>query len=233
MNKTAHNTSTNHKSEHGTTASYIVGFILSLIFTIIPYYLVVKHVVSGNVLLATIIGFAVLQMIVQVVFFLHLGREKKPYWQTGFLIATVGAIFAVVVGSLWIMHHLHYNMTPVTPADASKKLVEDEGIPQIGGKKTGACEGVHATHKVTIKDGVMSPSHIDARACDMLSFINEDDATHYIMFGSFDQPEVYSGEDMLTVTNRRPKTIVLNETGTHQFHDHKDSTKTGDFTVTP
>jgi cytochrome o ubiquinol oxidase operon protein cyoD len=229
----SHNAENTHKREHGTTTSYVIGFILSLVFTIIPYYLVVEHVVSGNALLATILGFAVLQMIIQLVFFLHLGREKKPHWQSWFLIATVGAIFVVVGGSLWIMNHLHYNMTPVTPADASKKLVEDEGIYQIGGEKTGACQGVHATHKITLKDGAISPSHIDARLCDKLTFINEDDSPRYIMFGSFEQPEAYAGEDMLTVRKGRAKTIILNEPGTHQLHDHTNDKTTGDFTVTP
>jgi len=224
---------TTHKREHGTTKSYVIGFILSLVFTFIPYYLVVEKVITGNVLLATILGFAVLQMLVQIVFFLHLGREKKPRWQLMFFVSTVGIILVVVGGSIWIMHHLHYNMTPVTPADASKKLVEDEGIPQIGGEKTGACEGVHTTHKVTIKGDTISPSHIDARLCDKITFINEDDKTRYIMFGSFEQPEAYGGEDMLTVTNRRAKTIVLNEPGTHQFHDHVNHETTGEFTVAP
>lgn len=226
-------TKTAHKSEHGTTGSYVTGFVLSLLFTLIPYYLVVEKAVSGKALLATILGFAAMQMVVQVVFFLHLGREKKPRWQLIFLIMTIGGIMLVVGGSLWIMHHLHYNMTPVTPADALKKLVEDEGIYQIDGEKTGACKGVHATHKVTLKDGAISPSHIEARVCDKLTFINEDDAPRYIMFGSFDEPEAYAGEDMLTVRKGRATTIVLNEQGTHQFHDHKNNKTVGDFTVIP
>lgn len=206
---------------------------MSLIFTFIPYYLVTEHVVSGNMLLATILGFAMLQMIIQLVFFLHLGREKSPHWQLLFLISTVGLILVVVGGSLWIMHHLHYNMTPVTSTDASKKLVENEGIHQIGGEKTGACKGVYATYKVTLKNGTISPGHIDARLCDKLTFINEDDEPRYIMFGSFEQPEAYAGEDMLTVRKGRAKTLILNEQGTQQFHDHTDPETIGGFTVTP
>jgi cytochrome o ubiquinol oxidase operon protein cyoD len=224
---------TSHHEEHGTTGSYVIGFVLSLIFTIIPYYLVVEKVVSGMTLLATILGFAIVQMIIQIVFFLHLGREKKPHWQLLFFISTVGIILVVVGGSIWIIHHLHYNMTPVTPDGASKKLIEDEGIYQIQGQKTGACQGQYTTYKITIKDGVPSPSHIDAHKCDKLTFINEDDKTHYIMFGTLEHPEAYAGEDMLTVTKRRAKMIVLSETGTHRFHDHLNSKTAGDFTVRP
>lgn len=228
-----HDKNAPEQHESGVAKSYVIGFILSLVFTVVPYYLVIEKVVSGSSLIATILAFAVLQMIVQVVFFLHLGREKKPHWQLTFLVATVGGILLVVVGSIWIMGHLHYNMTPVTPADASKKLVEDEGIYQIGGEKTGACQGQYANHKVTLKDGAISPSRIDARLCDRLTFVNEDDDPHYMMFGSFDHPKAYGGEDMLTVRKGRSKTIVLNEPGTHQFHDHMDSKTVGEFTVSP
>lgn len=233
MSNVTHDPHTTPKHEHGTMRSYVIGFILSLIFTFIPYFLVTEHVISGNVLVATILGFAVLQMIVQIVFFLHLGREKSPHWQLLFFISTVGIILVVVGGSLWIMHHLHYNMTPVTPADASKKLVEDEGIYQIGGEKTGACQGVHTTYKVTLKNGTISPDHVDAHLCDKITFINEDDEPRYIMFGSFEQPEAYGGEDMLTVRKGRAKTIVLNQQGAHQFHDHSDANTIGEFTVKP
>lgn len=222
---------TTPKREHGTTASYVIGFILSIVFTLVPYYLVVEKVLSGTALLATILGFAVLQMMVQVVFFLHAGREKKPYWQRYFLVGTIGGIFVVVGGSLWIMHHLHYNMTPVTPADASNKLIEGEGIYQIGGEKTGACRGVHATHKITLKNGAISPATVNARRCDKLTFTNEDSDARYIMFGSYEEPKAYGGEDMLTVRSGRPKTIVLSQPGTHHFHDHSHPEAVGSFTV--
>jgi cytochrome o ubiquinol oxidase operon protein cyoD len=62
-------TTTQHHEEHGTTASYVSGFLLSLLFTFIPYYLVIEKKVSGNALLATILGFAVIQMIIQLLFF--------------------------------------------------------------------------------------------------------------------------------------------------------------------
>ncbi len=220
------------KREHGTTKSYVTGFILSLVFTIIPYYLVVEKVMTGNAVIGTILGFGVLQMLVQVIFFLHLGREKKPYWQRSFLMATIGGIVVVVGGSLWIMSHLRYNMTPVTRDDESMKLIEDEGIPQIGGEKTGACSGQYETYKVTLKDSTIVPNSISAKMCDRLTFINDSSETRYIMFGSFETPEAYGGEDMLTITKMRPKTIVLNQTGTHQFHDHQDAEQAGQFTVT-
>lgn len=226
-------TTNNHQSEHGTTKSYIVGFILSLVFTFIPYYLVVEKVITGTGLLVTILGFAVLQMLVQIIFFLHLGREKGPRWQLAFFVSTVGIILVVVVGSLWIMSHLHYNMTPVTREDASKKLVEKEGISQIGGAKTGACKGEHVNHKVVIKDGQVSPALTEARKCDSLTFINEDGQVREMTFGTHPNHGVYGGDSELPVRKGRAKSIILTETGTYMFHDHMNPDVSGHFTVMP
>ena len=125
--------------EGGAMKSYVTGFILSLVFTFIPYYLVDKQTISGTKLLVTILGFAVLQMLVQVTFFLHLGRGPKPRWNLFFFIATVGIILVVVGGSILIIKNLHYNMSPV---DQTKRLADDEGIYQVGGQQTGACQQI-------------------------------------------------------------------------------------------
>lgn len=227
---TSHHTTKPHH-EHGTTRSYVIGFILSLVFTFIPYYLVVNHVLTGLMLLIVILGIGVIQMIIQLVFFLHLGREKKPHWQLVFLVSTVGIILVVVGGSLVIISHLHYNMTPVTATEASKKLVEGEGIAQIGGEKTGACEGQHANHKVVIKDGQVTPSHITANKCDKLIFINEDSEVREMTFGTHPDHGVYGGQSELTVRKGRAKSIPLSEPGSYQFHDHLDPSVNGRFTV--
>lgn len=219
---------TKPESERGTTKAYIVGFILSLIFTAIPYYMVVNKTVTGSALLATILGFAVLQMAVQVFFFLHLGRGPKPWYNVVFFVSTIGIILVVVLGSIFIINNLHYTMLPT---DVTTKLAQDEGIAQVGGEKTGACQGVNTNHKVTIKAGKVLPSHTDAKLCDSLTFINEDETIRAMTFGPHPEHRVYGGEDEITVRKGYPKTINLNQTGTYLFHDHLDPTITGDFTV--
>ncbi len=218
------------RHEHGTTRSYIVGFLLSLVFTAIPYYLVVNKSLSSAALLVTILGFAVLQMAVQIFFFLHLGRGPKPLYNVVFFVSTIGIILVVVGGSIFIMNNLHYNMTPI---EATKKLAQDESISQVGGVKTGACHDVHANHKVTISNNKVSPLHTEARLCDTLTFINEDNTVHDIAFGPHPKHEAYGGENELMVRKERAKTITLNQAGTYLFHDHLDPTITGDFTVSP
>jgi cytochrome o ubiquinol oxidase subunit IV len=225
-----HSASIQSKGEHGTVWSYVIGFLLSLVFTAIPYYLVVNKTISGNALLATILGVAVLQMIIQIVFFLHLGRGPKPLYNIAFFVSTVGIILVVVGGSIWIMNHLNYNMMAT---DASKYLVEKEGIYQIDGEKTGACQGVHANHKVTIAGGKVSPVHTEARFCDTLTFINQDDTVRELTFGTHPQHGTYAGQAELSVRKGRGKTITLNEAGKYQFHDHLDPRVAGSFTVAP
>lgn len=218
------------EGEHGSVQSYVIGFILSIVFTIIPYYLVVHGSLSGTAMLGTILGFAVVQMAIQLLFFLHLGRGPKPLYNIAFFASTAGIIVVVVAGSMFIMNHLYHNMSP---AEVSHKLAEDEAIYQIGGQKTGACQGTKANHKVTIKDGRVSAPHTNAHRCDTLTFINEDPAARDITFGTHPHHDTYAGETDLSVRKGRGKTVTLSQPGTYQFHDHHDPDVAGSFTVSP
>lgn len=215
---------------HGTTDSYIIGFILSLEFTLIPYFLVVNKVITGTTLLALIIGIALLQMAIQLLFFLHLGRGPKPLYNIVFFGITAGGITMAVVASLFIMHNLYKNMSP----DAvTQRLAQEENIAQIGGVDTGACNEVKDSHIVRIKDGNVNPARTEAKRCDSLTFINEDAQKRMIGFGSHPVHDGYGGVDDVVVNKGRPETITLNLAGNYDFHDHLDPTVTGEFSVAP
>lgn len=190
--------------------------------------MVVNKTASGNELLIIILGFAVVQMFIQIFFFLHLGRGPKPLYNIVFFFATVAAIFVIVAGSIFIMRNLYYNMAP---EEVTKKLAEKEGIYQIGGEKTGACQGLRNNHKVTISNGVLSPMHTDTRLCDTLTFVNEDSEPLEITFGKHQLHQSYSGETEITVRKGRSKTIVLNQLGDYEFHDHDQPDTAGSFSV--
>lgn len=227
-----HGSELKHSSEHGTTMSYVIGFILSLVATFIPYYLVVNQVVTGTMLLVVILGFAFLQAAIQIIFFLHLGRGPKPLYNIGFFVGTFAAIMVVVGGSIYIMQHLHNNMAPPV-AEKVMKLAEDEGIYQIAGQKTGACRGVYTNHKVVINNGVANPSYIDARLCETITFIKEDDVEREITFAAHPEHGSYAGETELRLRKGRGAMIVLGQLGTYQFHDHLNPGTAGYFTVKP
>lgn len=230
MSKELHTPKHAPDSEHGTTSAYIVGFILSLIFTVIPYYLVVNKVIAGNALIATILGVAVWQMAIQMVFFLHLGRGPKPLYNIVFFFATAGVILLTIGASLFIMHNLYRNMSP---EEMVRKQAQEENIAQIGGRETGACNEPRNNHIVTIADGVASPSVVEADRCDTLTFINQDKSTYKIGFGARAGEMSYGGLYEIVIDDGRPETITLNEAGSFTFHDYLGSELTGNFSVAP
>lgn len=101
---------THYGAKQGTLKSYVLGYVLSLALTLIPYFLVVRDVSTRGILIATIFGFALAQLVVQLVFFLHLRAESRPRWNLLVLVFTIFIVGVVVIGSLWIMHNLNSNM---------------------------------------------------------------------------------------------------------------------------
>ena len=96
--------------------AYLLGFTFSILLTLAAYFLVVSGinpqpgVISKIVIIPSILVFALLQLIVQLTFFLHLGKESRPKWNLVFFITTFCTIVVVIVASIWIMDHLNYNM---------------------------------------------------------------------------------------------------------------------------
>ncbi len=97
---------------HGSYRSYLVGFLLSLVLTAVPFVLVMRSGMSGTVLVAVVGAFAVVQIGVHLVFFLHLGRSSEQRWNL-IVFAYTLVVLAILVGaSVWIMYHLNANMMP-------------------------------------------------------------------------------------------------------------------------
>lgn len=98
------------KEWHGTYQSYIIGFAASLTLTAISFLLVVTKTLAGRSLAYTIVGLALAQAIVQLLFFLHVGQEAKPRWETIIFYFMVLIFLIVAVGTLWIMYDLNERM---------------------------------------------------------------------------------------------------------------------------
>jgi len=102
---------TENTPSHGTLGSYTTGFVLSILLTFEAYWLVAHHVLVGNALIGAVIFLAVLQLIVQLFFFLHLGNKGNPRLNLVTFLFMLMVVTIVVGGSLWIMNHLNYNLT--------------------------------------------------------------------------------------------------------------------------
>ncbi len=102
--------------------SYIIGFVLSLGLTLAAYFAVVNNVSSA---LWVITGLAILQFIVQIIFFLHLGKGKDGKLNVTSFVLAFAVMFILIFGSIWIMRNLNYNMTPM---EMENYIIHDEGI---------------------------------------------------------------------------------------------------------
>ena len=98
--------------KHSSITSYIIGFLLSLILTFSAYFLVTQQILTGWNLILTIAFLGVVQMVVQILFFLHMGVEKKPRWNLQSFLFMALVVVILVGGSLWIMHSLNTRMMP-------------------------------------------------------------------------------------------------------------------------
>lgn len=103
--------------------NYTIGFVLSVALTVIAYLAVVNHWMVGWVLVATIITLAIIQLMIQLVFFLHLGSEEKPRWNLLTFLFMMMVLLIIVVGSLWIMNNLNYNMM-MSPEEMDEYMME-------------------------------------------------------------------------------------------------------------
>jgi len=103
---------THYHAERGTLRTYVTGFILSIAFTLIAYFAVVQHAFSGNVLIGALLVLAIIQFVVQLFYFLHIGRETKPRWKLLMLFMMLVFVLIVVLGSIWVMYSLNYRMSP-------------------------------------------------------------------------------------------------------------------------
>ncbi|MGR3977807.1 cytochrome o ubiquinol oxidase subunit IV [Acinetobacter sp. 1207_04] len=101
-----HNTA---DASHGNIKQYSIGFILSVILTIIPFGMVMSGMTGGAVV-ATIAITAVAQVLVQLVFFLHMNSSSEQRWNVIAFVYTILTIAVLLIGSVWIMNYLHSNM---------------------------------------------------------------------------------------------------------------------------
>lgn len=94
------------KEWHGSIRSYLIGFIASILLTAASFSLVITKYLSESALIYTIIGLALIQAIIQLRFFLHVGKEAKPQWETVVFYFMVLILLIIAIGSLWIMYDL-------------------------------------------------------------------------------------------------------------------------------
>lgn len=92
----------NHEN-HGSIKAYIIGFVFSIILTVIPLCLVVNHMMAKTALMVSILLAALLQFIIQLFFFMHVRDGEGPRYNVMALILGVVFVVTLVAGTTWIM----------------------------------------------------------------------------------------------------------------------------------
>lgn len=106
-----------------TVLKYIIGFVLSLVLTLLAYGIVVGGT-SAPWLLPALGVLAIVQMLVQLTFFLHLGEEARPRWKIISFLFMASALSIIVAGSIWIMSNLNYNMMYMTADEKESYMLK-------------------------------------------------------------------------------------------------------------
>ncbi|MDO8265970.1 MAG: cytochrome o ubiquinol oxidase subunit IV [Candidatus Saccharibacteria bacterium] len=118
------------KNSELSTIKYSVGFLLSVLLTLFSYLLITQETFSGWALKLSITGLALLQLLTQLVFFMHINTELKPRWKLLVFIYTVITVVVLVLGSIWIMYNLDYNhghQDHIEDQSIDEYIIHDEG----------------------------------------------------------------------------------------------------------
>ena len=94
------------KEWHGSVKAYAIGFTASLLLTSASFLLVITNTLTGRTLEWTLVALAMAQAVFQLLFFLHVGQEAKPKWETVVFAFMLLLLSIVAVGSLWVMDDL-------------------------------------------------------------------------------------------------------------------------------
>lgn len=110
--------------------TYGIGFLLSFLLTCTAF-LVVSGVSGGSIdltrgeVIALLAGLASVQLVLQVIFFLHMSTERRARWSLLSGLFAVMVVLIIVIGSIWVMNNLNYNMMP---KDTTKYMQDKEAI---------------------------------------------------------------------------------------------------------
>ena len=107
---------------HGTFGGYVTGFVLSVVLTAIPFWLVMGDVLGDKLRTDVVVmAFAAVQIVVHMIYFLHMNTRSEGGWTFLSLMFTLTLVVIALAGSIWVMYHLDQNMMPMSPHEALHK----------------------------------------------------------------------------------------------------------------
>ena len=105
---------------HSTFKGYMTGFVLAVILTAIPFWLVMSGgLAKSSTTALVVLALAAVQIVVHMIYFLHMNTKSEGGWNMLALIFTMVLVVITLSGSIWIMYHLNNNMMPASMHDMS------------------------------------------------------------------------------------------------------------------
>jgi cytochrome o ubiquinol oxidase operon protein cyoD len=93
--------------------NYLLGLAFAVILTVASFWAATSHVIWAPAVPVAIVVFAIAQMGVHLVFFLHITTGPDNTNNVLALAFGLLVVFLIFAGSIWIMHHLTTNMMPM------------------------------------------------------------------------------------------------------------------------
>lgn len=97
-------------ASYGTYQSYTVGFVSSILLTLLSFFLVAYSALPPKTLYVVVSVLAITQLFMQLVFFLHLNAHSKSAWNLLSFLFTLVMVLILVFGTMWIMYNLYAKM---------------------------------------------------------------------------------------------------------------------------
>jgi cytochrome o ubiquinol oxidase subunit IV len=95
---------------HVTVRGYLIGFLLAVVLTVASFWSIRSGTFTGQSAIVALAVLAAVQMVVHVVFFLHVNASKGQRWHAGSFAYTIAMSLVIIVGTVWVMHNVHMLM---------------------------------------------------------------------------------------------------------------------------
>lgn len=141
---------------HGSLRDYLIGFFLSVVLTAIPFWLVMSKALPAGSTSVIVIAFAVVQILVHMVFFLHMNSKSENGWTLLAAIFTFVLVVITIAGSLWVMYNMNANMmpgmdtmAPVQAAPADAGAAGNAAAPMHGADAMHGTDAMHGMENMS------------------------------------------------------------------------------------